>query len=121
MQGNKGILQALQADLKVKAGVLLDQLDQGLVGAVQKRDHDLDFFSVISSFEDQVFNVLTLALTAQGHLIGLLLVVQEHLLEKVALFRIIIHVDLQTIALLHSKFVRSVQGCNRTIFYYAYL
>ena len=50
MQGNKGILQALQADLKVKAGVLLDQLDQGLVGAMQERDHYLDFIGVISSF-----------------------------------------------------------------------
>ena len=120
MQGNKRILQALQADLKVKSGVLLDQLDQGLVGAMQERDHDLDFIGVISSFEDQVFDVLSLALVAQGHLIGLLLVVQEHFLEKVALFRIIIHVDLQTIALLHSKFVRSVQGCNRPIFYDAY-
>ena len=61
MQGNKGILQALQADFKVKAGVLLDQLDQGLVGAMQERDHDLDFISVISSFENQVFDVLSLA------------------------------------------------------------
>ena len=90
---------------------------------MQKRDHYLDFISIISSFDDQIFDFIRLVVlvAAQSHLLDLLLVIQEHLLEKVALHCIIINVYLQTIALLHSKLVRGVQGCNRPVFYNAYL
>jgi len=81
---------------------------------MQKRDHDLDIISVIAAFEYQVFDVLA---PPCRHLLSLHLVIQEHPGEKVALFSVIIHVDLQTITLLHSEFVGSVQSSNLPIFY----
>jgi hypothetical protein len=81
---------------------------------MQKRDHYLDIISVIASFEYQVFDVLA---HPCRHLLSLKLVIQEHPGEKVALFSVIIHVDLQTITLLHSKFVGSVQSSYLPVFY----